>query len=227
MPRQVHRSSLPFLTSTEMCGQWLPVVAPLLSLTTRYKREGPKYLFVGGGIANFTDVNATFSGLIKALGEYRDELLEHRVQIWVRRAGLNHIEGLKNIKSKVTAMELPIKVYGPECPATLIVPMALGIAPVLAETFMDEGEGKPTKTPEVPIPEALKKEISLQRGSSCLGIKERHPHVSHSGGHATLQMTEETQCFVFNLQTAAVQRMLDFDIMCKRKKPSVGAIVYA
>merc|ERR1719436_1363052 len=193
---------------------------------TRYKRNnGPKYLFVGGGIANFTDVNATFSGLIKALGEYRDELLEHRVQIWVRRAGLNHIEGLKNIKNKVSAMELPIKVYGPECPATLIVPMALGLAPVLAETFMDEGEGKPTKTPEVPIPEGLAK--SPERKASCLGIKERHPHVSHSGGHATLQMTEETQCFVFNLQTAAVQRMLDFDVMCKRKKPSVGAIVYA
>merc|ERR1712190_66998 len=124
-------------------------------------------------------------------------------------------------------MELPIKVYGPECPATLIVPMALGLAPVLEETFMNEGEGKPTKTPEVPIPDALKKELSVKRGASCLGIKERHPHVPHSGGHATLQMTEETQCLVFNLQTAAVQRMLDFDVMCKRKKPSVGAIVYA
>merc|ERR1719181_705463 len=102
----------------------------LLSLMTRYKREGPKYLFVGGGIANFTDVNATFGGLIKALGEYREELLEHRVQIWVRRAGLNHIEGLKNIKTKVTAMNLPIHVYGPESPATLIVPMALGLTAV-------------------------------------------------------------------------------------------------
>merc|ERR1719393_97402 len=96
----------------------------LLSLMTRYKREGPKYLFVGGGIANFTDVNATFTGLVKALGEYREELLEHNVQIWVRRAGLNHIEGLKNIKNKVDAMGLPIRVYGPETPATLIVPMA-------------------------------------------------------------------------------------------------------
>merc|ERR1712050_687515 len=73
----------------------------------------------------------------------------------------------------------------------------------------------------------MKKELQVKRAGSCLGIKERHPHVSHSGGHATLQMTEETQCLVFNLQTAAVQRMLDFDVMCKRKKPSVGAIVYA
>jgi ATP citrate (pro-S)-lyase len=197
----------------------------LFSLMTRYKREGPKYLFVGGGIANFTDVNATFSGLIKALGEYRDEILEHRVQIWVRRAGLNHIEGLKNIKSKVDAMGLPIKVYGPECPATAIVPMALGIAPVMPETFMEETEGKPTKTPE--IPPAEKKELAITKLSSTLNIKERHPHVSHKGGSASLQMNENTQCLVFNLQTAAVQRMLDFDVMCKRKKPSVAALVYA
>merc|ERR1719386_283205 len=111
----------------------------LLGLICRHKREGPKYLFVGGGIANFTDVNATFGGLIKALGEYRDELLEHNVQIWVRRAGLNHIEGLKNIKNSVTEMDLPIHVYGPEIPATYIVPMALGLAEVLPETFMNEG----------------------------------------------------------------------------------------
>merc|ERR1719313_1716902 len=124
----------------------------LLQLMTRHKREGPKYLFVGGGIANFTDVNATFAGLIKAIGEYRDELLEHKVQIWVRRAGLNHIEGLKNIKNKVTAMKLPIHVYGPETPATLIVPMALGLTDVLPETFMDETEGKPVKAPPVTAP---------------------------------------------------------------------------
>ena len=122
----------------------------LLGLMTRYTREEGKILFVGGGIANFTDGHATFAGLIQAIAEYRDELLNHKVQIGVRRAGLNHIEGLKNIKSKVTAMGLTIHVYGPECPATLIVPMALGLADVVDETFMDAGEGKPTKTPEVP-----------------------------------------------------------------------------
>merc|ERR1719181_1725095 len=102
----------------------------LLPLMTRYKRDDEKYLLVGGGIANFTDVNATFKGLIKALDEYQDELKAHKVQIWVRRAGLNFIEGLKNIKTKVTAMNLPIHVYGPESPATLIVPMALGLTAV-------------------------------------------------------------------------------------------------
>merc|ERR1719394_744040 len=157
---------------------------------TRYKRDGPKYLFVGGGIANFTDVNATFTGLVKAIGEYKEELLEHRVQIWVRRAGLNHIEGLKNIKTKVTAMELPIKVYGPESPATLIVPMALGLTAVQPESFMEEGEGKPTKTPVVEIPDTVKKALlskSLQKMSSAVGIKERHQYIEKNlGGKATL-----------------------------------------
>jgi len=199
----------------------------LLSLMTRYKRDGPKYLLVGGGIANFTDVNATFAGLITALSEYREELLEHRVQIWVRRAGLNHIEGLKNIKTKVSDMGLPIHVYGPETPATLIIPMALGLTEALPETFMEESEGKPTKTPVVEMPTAglvMKRQESWK---NPVGINERHPHVSHQDWAAMLQMTENTQCLVFNLQTAAVQRMLDFDHMCKRKKPSVAALVYA
>jgi ATP citrate (pro-S)-lyase len=199
----------------------------LLSLMTRYKRDGPKYLFVGGGIANFTDVNATFAGLIKALGEYKDELLEHKVQIWVRRAGLNHIEGLKNIKTKVTAMTLPIHVYGPETPATLIVPMAMGLTEVLPENFMDESEGKPTKTPEIKLPPLGDTPFVRQKSSEAAQIVERHPHVTHHDWSASLQMNEDTQCFVFNLQTAAVQRMLDFDIMCKRKKPSVAALIYA
>merc|ERR1719188_1270215 len=163
----------------------------LLSLMTRYKREEPKYLFVGGGIANFTDVNATFTGLVKALGEYREELLEHKVQIWVRRAGLNHIEGLKNIKTKVTAMGLPIRVYGPETPATLIVPMALGLTDTLPETWMDDSEGKPSKSPEVTLPPGMKLERQVSPPEdSAVGIHERHPHVIHKDGHATLQMSE-------------------------------------
>merc|ERR1719188_641703 len=163
----------------------------LLSLMTRYKRDGPKYLFVGGGIANFTDVNATFTGLVKALAEYKEELLEHRVQIWVRRAGLNHIEGLKTIKTKVDAMKLPIKVYGPECPATAIVPMALGLTEVLPETWMEDSEGKPSKSPEVTPPPGMKFERqATPPEESAVGIHERHPHVIHKDGHATLQMSE-------------------------------------
>merc|ERR1711933_142955 len=89
-------------------------------------------------------------------------------------------------------------------------------------------EGKPSKSPAVTLPPSTKFERQVTPPSDCvLGIAERHPHVTHKDWAATLQMNEDTECFVFNLQTAAVQRMLDFDTMCKRKKPSVAALIYA
>lgn len=38
--------------------------------------------------------------------------------------------------------------------------------------------------------------------------------------------TDKTRCLVYGLQPRAVQGMLDFDFICKRKKPSVAGIVY-
>lgn len=58
-----------------------------------------KVLFIGGGIANFTNVASTFKGVINALRKVAPLLIEHKVQIWVRRAGPNYQEGLKNIKA--------------------------------------------------------------------------------------------------------------------------------
>ncbi|OQO09502.1 putative ATP-citrate synthase subunit 1 [Cryoendolithus antarcticus] len=36
----------------------------------------------------------------------------------------------------------------------------------------------------------------------------------------------KTRCFVYGMQTKAVQGMLDFDFICKRKQPSVAGIIY-
>jgi ATP citrate (pro-S)-lyase len=49
----------------------------------------PKVLIIGGGIANFTDIAATFYGIIDALRDYSATLIKHRVSIWVRRGGPN------------------------------------------------------------------------------------------------------------------------------------------
>merc|ERR1719460_3353230 len=193
----------------------------LLQLMTKYKRDGKKYFLIGGGIANFTDVAATFTGLIKAIRDFQEELREHRVEIWVRRGGLNHGEGLRLIKTQVSAMDLPIHVYGPESPITGIIPMALGLMDVQEETFEDETSGKPSKTPAVPKP-TDKNFAPLRRT-----FTEQHSHVAHGGpGPAPLQCTADTRCIVYNLQSAAVQRMLDFDAMCGRKSPSVAAVVF-
>lgn len=52
-----------------------------------------KFLFIGGGIANFTNVAATFKGIIKAMKEYQQLLQSHHVRVFVRRAGPNYQEG--------------------------------------------------------------------------------------------------------------------------------------
>lgn len=52
----------------------------------------PKVLIIGGGIANFTDVAATFTGIITALKQFAEELRDGKISIWVRRAGPNYQE---------------------------------------------------------------------------------------------------------------------------------------
>ncbi|RMZ85579.1 hypothetical protein DV737_g627, partial [Chaetothyriales sp. CBS 132003] len=84
-----------------------------------------KILFIGGGIANFTNVASTFKGVIRALREVAPLLQEHKTQIWVRRAGPNYQEGLKNIKGVGEELKLNMHVYGPEMHVSGIVPLAL------------------------------------------------------------------------------------------------------
>lgn len=67
----------------------------ILSLMTKTKRRDGKVLIIGGGIANFTNVAATFKGIVKALQEYQSKLVEHDIRIFVRRAGPNYQEGLR------------------------------------------------------------------------------------------------------------------------------------
>ena len=85
----------------------------------------PKFLIVGGGIANFTDVAKTFAGIKMALTEYKKKLQETDVKIYVRRGGPNYQEGLKIMKKLGEELGLPIEVYGPETHMTRIVPMAI------------------------------------------------------------------------------------------------------
>jgi ATP citrate (pro-S)-lyase len=84
-----------------------------------------KVLFIGGGIANFTNVASTFKGVIRALREVAPLLVEHNVKIWVRRAGPNYQEGLKNIKAVGQELKLDMHVFGPEMHVSGIVPLAL------------------------------------------------------------------------------------------------------
>ncbi len=97
----------------------------ILNLMTRKMNPKGKFLLIGGGIANFTDVASTFKGIIKALKEYQKNLQEHRVKIYVRRGGPNYQEGLCQMRALGEKLGVPIEVYGPETHMTRIVSMAL------------------------------------------------------------------------------------------------------
>lgn len=98
----------------------------VLDLMTRSKPhpEG-KVLFIGGGIANFTQVGSTFKGIIRAFREYRAQLQNHKVKIYIRRGGPNWQEGLRLIKNAGEELDLPMEIYGPDMHVSGIVPLAL------------------------------------------------------------------------------------------------------
>jgi len=100
----------------------------ILDLITREKdpQGRPKFLLIGGGIANFTDVAKTFQGIVTALRDYKEKLISTNVKIFVRRGGPNYQEGLRMMEELGKDLGVPIEVYGPETHMTRIVEMALG-----------------------------------------------------------------------------------------------------
>ncbi len=99
----------------------------ILDLFTRERDpEGkPKILIVGGGIANFTDVGNTLTGIVQALREYRDKLIDVNARIYLRRGGPNWREGLSKMRELGKELGVPIAVHGPEMHITRIVSIAL------------------------------------------------------------------------------------------------------
>ncbi|CAJ1958299.1 unnamed protein product [Sphenostylis stenocarpa] len=82
-------------------------------------------LVIGGGIANFTDVAATFSGIIRALKEKEQKLKEAKMHIYVRRGGPNYQRGLAKMRALGEEIGIPIEVYGPEATMTGICKQAI------------------------------------------------------------------------------------------------------
>ncbi|KAH6809593.1 ATP-citrate lyase A-1 [Perilla frutescens var. frutescens] len=82
-------------------------------------------LVIGGGIANFTDVAATFSGIIRALKEKEAKLKAARMNLYVRRGGPNYQKGLEKMRTLAEEIGIPIEVYGPEATMTGICKQAI------------------------------------------------------------------------------------------------------
>mmetsp|Transcript_1642 Transcript_1642/g.1733 ORF Transcript_1642/g.1733 Transcript_1642/m.1733 type:complete len:1088 (-) Transcript_1642:533-3796(-) len=191
----------------------------IIQLMTKDKDPAGKILIIGGGIANFTDVAATFTGLVKAIVSYQDVLKSHKIKIWVRRAGPNYQEGLKMMRDTSISTGLNIHIYGPETHVTAVVPLALGIAKL--EDFPEFDDDFHTQNVK-----------PLRRVESAIDV-DNMPHSvepveleNDEADHKIENFTATTRCVVYGLQQRAVQGMLDFDFMCKRTKPSVAGMIF-
>jgi len=193
----------------------------LLSLMTRATHPEGKVLIIGGGIANFTNVAATFKGIVRALEEYQTAIRDGGIKIFVRRAGPNYQEGLRVMREVGQNLNIPLFVFGPETHMTAIVGMALGKREVPTDVpatsattanFLLEGGGKKKSTTEEP---------SLKDPSAA-----PEPCTAAGDGAAGKLFTKKTRAIIWGLQTRAVQGMMDFDFVCGRTEPSVAAMVY-
>jgi ATP citrate (pro-S)-lyase len=57
-----------------------------------------KVILIAGGVANFTDIMATFEGIVDAFSETREELKKQRIFVCARRGGPNQEKGLAYLR---------------------------------------------------------------------------------------------------------------------------------
>ncbi|KAI8611687.1 citrate synthase-like protein [Chytriomyces sp. MP71] len=205
----------------------------ILDLMTR----GPvnpdgKFLFIGGGIANFTNVAATFKGIIRALKEYQKPLMNHKVKIYVRRAGPNYQEGLRMIKTVGEQLELDMHVFGPEMHVTGIVPLALkgDTKHITANPVQSAGHDLLSIANPSPVHVASAAGAKRKTTAPSSAAKAAKPSTSPMNvdfpSNENVTFSNKTRSFIYGMQPRAVQGMLDFDFMCKRAEPSVACMIY-
>lgn len=96
----------------------------VLSLMLKSKAKR-KVLIIGGGVANFTDVRKTFSGVLAALGEFKTKLKAQHIKVYVRRGGPFQAEGLAMMEAFLLKEGLHGQVSGPEIVLSAIIPPAV------------------------------------------------------------------------------------------------------
>ena len=213
-------------------GQTYEYAKTILDLVTRGKPNPKgKILIIGGGIANFTNVAATFKGIIRALTEFKTPLINHQVKIYVRRGGPNYQEGLKAMRLLGESLGVPIKVYGPETHITEIVPLALGVK--TSDRIHVPQTPLPPPTPSTAGPKTTASEPpsigSIQPGGGRTQPQDQIVHFDTTVVKERpdyLPFDNSTRSFVYGLQPRAIQGMLDFDYSCGRASASVAAMIY-
>ncbi|THH23282.1 hypothetical protein EUX98_g7898 [Antrodiella citrinella] len=214
-------------------GQTYEYAKTIVDLITRGQPnpEG-KILIIGGGIANFTNVAATFKGIIRALKEYKTPLINHKVRIYVRRGGPNYQEGLKAMRLLGESLGVPIKVYGPDTHITEIVPLALGVTSKRKNELHSIPPTPAPSSPKASVSEPIQEPGvgSIGPGGERTQANDQIVHFdvtdSNTNRPSYRPFDATTRSFVYGLQPRAIQGMLDFDYSCGRAAPSVAAMIY-
>ncbi len=102
-----------YLYSREVLKQALASTAP------------KKAIVVAGGVANFTDVKKTFTGLIRAFSEVKNQLHDAGIKVFVRRGGPNEQEGLAMMTQFLQDNDLFGSVHGSDIVLTDVINEAL------------------------------------------------------------------------------------------------------
>lgn len=96
----------------------------VLSLLVKSKSK-KKVLFIGGAVANFTDIANTFTGVIAAIDAVAEQLHDQGVKVFVRRGGPRQEIGLAKIEACLQRHGILGSVHTPETPLTEVVGLAL------------------------------------------------------------------------------------------------------
>lgn len=201
----------------------------ILSLMTQEQHPQGKVLIIGGGIANFTNVAATFKGIVTALVEFQSKLIEYNISVFVRRAGPNYQEGLRIMRDVGQNLGIPMHVFGPETHMTAIVGMALGKKPIPSVTEVEFATANfllPGGQKDSPLQSRKSSTASFASLASVKDLPGTVPVKESEWDNNGVLFSSSTKAIVWGMQTRAVQGMLDFDFVCRRNEPSVVAMVY-
>ena len=158
-----------------------------------------KVLIIGGGIANFTEISKTFAGIRDAIQEHSEQLIKQNVSIFVRRGGPNYEKGLALMKKLGKDLRIPIYVFGPESHIT-------GNLNIVLKDLL-EAKGIQPKIDQ----------------NSFFNFDQNYSFPTEPSEDSLF--SSNTKAIIYGNQHQAIQSMLDFDFLSKRKEPSVSAII--
>lgn len=96
----------------------------ILDMALRSKAK-KKAIVIAGGVANFTDILQTFSGIVDALEPRATKLKQQKIKVYVRRGGPNEEAGREMLKKFLESRGLLGSIGGSKIPLTKVMDQAI------------------------------------------------------------------------------------------------------